>query len=1077
MLHNKKDEGGSGQSDSRLPVSDGQSGEVPAEAMRGHITCAKKRSSLYTSEKVAAARKNVRNYGWAAGLRDSAVSKAERYAAFGLDALWSAVPAQTLPRSYGVNQAMGSPITGRGIDAYGNYPYRGDPLNEPWKIVDPSSGYTFPSNDFGAYYASGLDVHGIFQPGLADRCLLVNTLYPEKGPDWGVDDGFGWVDENGVRYTFIAYYVHWILWFGADGLLNEAVNHLRDAYLYTGDAKYARSGLVLLDRIADVYPDMDISWHDAKSFLNSHGLTGQGKVIGNIWETFLIKDLLRAYDAFYPAADDPETVAFLSRKAASCKLANPKTSGDAIRRNIEDGIVKQVFPAVRNAQVHGNDGMHQSALAMAAVVYDTMPETKEWLDFVFQTGGLESDPWRVTGGNVFNSLVCLVDRDGNGDEASPGYNALWLTEHQETADILDGYDKYPEADLYRNVKFRGMFYALLPQIFIERYTNNTGDTGSTGKPGIGARMSDVLKGFDKYGDPLFAQWAYKLNGDSADGIHRNIFAEEPEQIAEAIRQAVAAHGTLAMDSGNETGYGLAALRDGYSSGSGFGSLCETEAGASAGAERVAAGNGEANTLRDVWMYYGRNTGHGHFDTLQIGMHGFGLDVTPDLGYPEFADDVDMHRAQWVINTVSHNTVVVDKRKQSPQWVGLPHHFDDSGAVQLIDVEAPLVYPQTRLYRRMTAMIRADEVNSYAVDIFRVKGGSEHCFSFHGADAEVTTAGLSMSRQADESGVYEGTYAGPDVPFGVRADDIEGWNYRGSGYHWLRNVDRDRQPGAAFSVDWKLKDTWNVYGAGEGAPTDVHVRLTMLGELDEVALADGMPPRNKPGNPSSLRYMLAKRTGSDLESSFTSVIETYKGERFVSSIEPAGMTANGVPVSGADAVAVRVALADGRVDTIASSLDPSIKYVVGGMLRFKGSFGVYSERNGRETYRYVHDGTVFAPIGEPDSGQAAALTGTVFDFTRELSVRNELIVEMNAVGVDLSQLQGAMIIVANDGVRNAAYRICGAAELGGGRYSINIGRITTIRAYANPSDLGEGYLYDVAEGAAFRIPLTHSSVRK
>lgn len=1074
MTHKKTVEDSS-EAEKRSPLSEGGSNEVPVQAMYGSITCAKKRSSLYTAYKVAAARLNVRTYGWAADIRDNAVSKADHYAAYGLEALWSAVPAQTLPRSYGVNQVKGSPVTGRDIDAFGNYPYRGDPLIDPWKIVDPSSGYTFPSNDFGAYYASGLDEHGIFQPGLADRSLLVNTLYPEKGPDWGVDDGFGWADDNGVRYTFIAYYVHWILWYGKDGLLNEAINRLRDAYLYTGDAKYARAGLVLLDRIADVYPDMDISRHDAKSFLNSHGLTGQGKVLGNIWETFLIKDLLRAYDAFYPAADDPETIAFLSGKAALCSLANPKSSGDAIRRNIEDGIVKQVYPAVRSAQIHGNDGMHQSALAMAAVVYDTMPETKEWLDFVFQTGHMESDPWRVTGGNVFNSLVSLVDRDGNGDEASPGYNALWLAEHQETADILDGYDKYPEADLYRNVKFRSMFYAMLPQIFIERYTNNTGDTGSTGKPGVGVKMSDMVKAFDKFGDPLFAQWAYKLNGDSAEGIHRNIFAEMPEQIGDEIRQAIAAHGTLSMDSGNETGYGLAALRDGHN----FGNLHENRAGTGAERSPSPAVSGEANTLRDVWMYYGRNTGHGHFDTLQIGMHGFGLDLTPDLGYPEFADNVDMHRAQWVINTVSHNTVVVDKGKQSRQWVGLPHHFDDSGAVQLIDVEAPLVYPQTKLYRRMTVMIRADEANSYAVDVFRVKGGGEHCFSFHSADAEVTTEGLNMSRQADESGAYAGSYAGPDVPFGVRTDDIEGWKYKGSGFHWLKNVDRDRKPGTAFSVDWNVKDTWNVYGAGVGSQTDVHVRLTMLGELDEVALADGLPPRNKPGNPSSLRYMLAKRTGAgaDLESSFTSVIETYKSERFVSSIEPAGMTANGVPVSGTDAVAVRVVLADGRVDTIVSSLDPSIEYVVDGRLRFKGSFGVYSERDGRETYRYVHDGTAFAPIGEPDSGQAAALTGTVFEFTRELSVQNELIVEMNAVGVDLSQLQGRMIFVANDGVRNAAYRICGAAELGGGRYSINIGRKTTIRAYANPSDLGEGYLYDVAEGAPFRIPLTYSSLRE
>ena len=169
----------------------------------------KTRTTLYSQEKVAAARQNIQQLQWAKSMKDAAVSNADKYLAKGLDFLWNAVPGQMLPRSYAVNQSLGSPITGKEIDKYGNYPYRIDPLNDPWKIVDPSSGYKLPTNDFGSYYRSGLDEHGMFQPALADRSLLVNTLYPEKGPTWGVDDGYGWVDEQGKRYTFIAYYVHW----------------------------------------------------------------------------------------------------------------------------------------------------------------------------------------------------------------------------------------------------------------------------------------------------------------------------------------------------------------------------------------------------------------------------------------------------------------------------------------------------------------------------------------------------------------------------------------------------------------------------------------------------------------------------------------------------------------------------------------------------------------------------------------------------------------------------------------------------------------------------------------------------
>jgi hypothetical protein len=39
----------------------------------------------------------------------------------------------------------------------------------------------------------------------------------------------------------------------------RALRALCDAYLYTGEVKYAHSGLILLDRVADVYPAMDTS--------------------------------------------------------------------------------------------------------------------------------------------------------------------------------------------------------------------------------------------------------------------------------------------------------------------------------------------------------------------------------------------------------------------------------------------------------------------------------------------------------------------------------------------------------------------------------------------------------------------------------------------------------------------------------------------------------------------------------------------------------------------------------------------------------------------------------------------------
>ncbi|SHE14520.1 Predicted glycosyl hydrolase [Chlamydia abortus] len=1152
------------------------------------VTSSKTRSTVYTPEKMAAARQNVERFAWAKNARDAAVSRAEEYLKLGYERLWELVPPQSLPRSYNTNQFEGnlSPVTGEALKELGNYPWVGDPVNEPWKITDPTSGYKFPTNDFGAYYRSGLDEHGIFDPKKADRSLLVNTLYPEKGPDWGVDDGFGWVDpETGKRYTFIAYYTHWFLWMGGNGtaVIPNALNSFRDAYIYTGDMKYARAGIILLDRIADIYPSMDLSAHDSNIYLNSHGGVVAGKATGSIWETAVIKDYVNAYDAFFSAIDDPETISFLRAKGEQYRLPL-KTSAVGIRRNIEDGILRQVYPAVQRSQIRGNNGYHQSALALAAVVHDTLPETKEWLDFTFQAGGLVNRiPYTVTGGNILVSMVNDVDRDGHGNEAAPGYNASWINPYMLVADILRGYDKYPAADLYQNVKFQKMFSSMIPLTMIERYTPQIGDSGTTGNPGLNLSRILALKAFEVYGDPIFAQVVYFLNNNRTEGIHGDIFSADPEKIAADIEAVIAQHGPLNLDSVNLTGYGFTALRDGIKAkfdfgvpysfplmpvsetnkdyklfeatnvlqfeatapgdyitfdfevteddeyelslkplhgatygkyavkidGSRvaefdfFGSGSEHEAiakipltagthtitfecigkneaatGYKAGLIEMSLLNAEEqarrddtykDTSRDIWMYYGRNGGHGHRDTLNLGLHAFGLDLLPELGYPEQANATDKHRHEWMNNTISHNTVMVDRSKQNVQWVSQPKHYDDADRVQLIDVEAPKVYPQTELYRRTTAMIRVDDENSYAIDFFRVKGGSEHHFSFHAAEGPVSTEGLNLTAQPS------GTYAGPDVPFGERpADDsVPGTQYMGPGFHWLRNVERDNNPSAQFSLDWDVTDTWKVLQTEE----DIHLRLTMLGEIDDVALADGVPPRNKPGNPKSLKYMIAHRSGEQLSSLFTSVIEPYKDNRFIRSISPVSVHADGVPAddpNGIEVKAVKVELANGRTDYIVSALDSGTRYTIDGKLEFQGFFGVYSEQDGRHIYSYVNDGTAFHPIGKTDlTTDVGAVSGTVTDFTKEMSLQNSITVQLDRADARAEEWVGRTIFIENDGTRNAAYIIKGVIPLGGPSYRLDIGDATTIRSFVDNSDFSKGYVYDLEAGASFRIPLSAS----
>nr|MBQ4318867.1 hypothetical protein [Clostridia bacterium] len=134
----------------------------------------KKRATFYTEEKLANMRENVEKYVWARTTVNNAVEKADFYLDnYSLKELWELIPSQHVYRSYGVNQTYGCLNCGLAIDKFGNYPYTHNHNTEPWKITCPACGMKFPTNDFGAYYRSGLDENGEFQQKLADRSLLV----------------------------------------------------------------------------------------------------------------------------------------------------------------------------------------------------------------------------------------------------------------------------------------------------------------------------------------------------------------------------------------------------------------------------------------------------------------------------------------------------------------------------------------------------------------------------------------------------------------------------------------------------------------------------------------------------------------------------------------------------------------------------------------------------------------------------------------------------------------------------------------------------------------------------------------
>lgn len=1024
----------------------------------------KTESTYYTPDKVANARSNVDRFPWAAAQRDAAVAAAAEFIEQDDAALWELVPGQGVSRSLGVliryqQRIKGSPgPEGAEINEHGNYPWLIDSGNHPWKIQSPVTGERYPSNDFASFYQSGLDEHGLFDRELAleqGSQFLTNELYPERGPEWGVDDGMGWTDEDGDTWTFIAYYAHWGLWnrLGEDqpsyGYIIRALIALRDAYLYTGESVYARKGLVLLDRIADVYPEMDVSayrWEDGFDNGDPEIHTAQGKILHDIWETSVVRNFILAYDAFYPATEsETALLEFVQAQVETYALPFTKDTPADLRQHIEDRILREVYPAVQNSQIRGNQGMHQGVLGLAAVVLDEEQTSQEWLDFVYQSGHLikQDDPgapygrrWTLTGGDVGRVMIDDVDRDGAGFEGAPQYNVGWVNNFRALADYIDGYQRYPDYDLFSNVKFLQMFRSYHPLVMLSQYTPPIGDSGVTGAPGLlGGTDTDVL-GFEQTSDPALAQLVHLRNGNSTDGLHGSIFDAEPGGIAEVIEDVIDEYGPFDPGDSHLTGFGFAALR---------------------------AGAGEQ--ARGLWMYYGRSIAHGHRDTLNLGVYGSGMDLAPDLGYPEVTG-TDPERLNWTSATVSHNTVVVDEQSQDAQWVALPQLIGEGERVSLVEVEAPGVYSQTTLYRRTAALVQIDEHSSYIVDFFRVAGGQEHVLSLHGGPGALSTDGLDLTEQAG------GSYAGPDVPF---QDPDYNANGRRSGFNYLDNVARDTAPNGTFVADWTVADNWDVHDQ----PPEAHLRATVLTDVDEVAFADGVPPRNKPGNPARLRYLLARREGTDLHSNFVSVLEPFEAERKLHTIERVPVrTPQGEAVDEFEAAAVKVTHPADRVDYVISARDGDSAYVVDDRLEFQGRFGLAIMVEDRIDHRYLHTASRLTEIGDDEPDSLSALTGRVLRFTEELEARSELVIRLDEPIArdidDLPLLHGTHIHIDTDGERNAVYRIQGIEQERDGApvYIVDIAHQTPIRALRDAEDLEAGYIYDIRRGARLVIPVAH-----
>jgi hypothetical protein len=496
-------------------------------------------------------------------------------------------------------------------------------------------------------------------------------------------------------------------------------------------------------------------------------------------------------------------------------------TGEQIRSLIEANFLEDAIDAYHSGKIQGNYGMHQDALVHIALTRQ-FGDQKKWFAELMDNGAFGAPI------GLRYALYNLVYRDGFPNESSPHYNSLWV-------DAIAGYgDQLAKSgeDVFALSRTRRMFDGPIDIVCARSKTPSIGDAGDEFGGILGRDIGTYQVAYRHYKDPRYATFLASAGADGQNGFTTfNSLFYPP---IEAKEKQLQPQKSRVLD-----GYGLAIL------------------------------NNKADDTA-MSLYYGYKGGHGHFDRLNIELFSGGQSVMPDLGYPDAMNDFVQGIYTWTKNTIAHNTVTVDAHRQLENAHGTVELFADGPNARVMDISGDGTYPECSKYRRAVVMVDVDPARSYFVDFFAVAGGKQHDYSIHGPPGKFEMIGGDWTAPA------KGTLAGDDVPWGTIYDDpklakegatIGYTSYTGSGFQYLFNVQRLKQP-----ADW-IAD----YTHAKDAHTKIRLRI-LDAPGQQIIMADAHVSPAK--HPELIKYLIARRTGKNLDSQFVGIFEPYRDHPFI-----------------------------------------------------------------------------------------------------------------------------------------------------------------------------------------------------
>lgn len=367
------------------------------------------------------------------------------------------------------------------------------------------------------------------------------------------------------------------------------------------------------------------------------------------------------------------------------------------------------------------------------------------------------------------------------------------------------------------------------------------------------------------------------------------------------------------------------------------------------------GTGEGDNMAELHLHYSGTHGHEHYDALNIILFAHGRELISETCYR--ARPGWPTTREWHTMTAGHNTVVIDEANQESRFPDASHRrpiteadamtavsqfpgmvidipdwryragshgnalndpklrcfVPDWDTVQVAEAEAERAYyPDPEIYRRTVALVRINDQEVYAVDIFRVRGGQIHDWMLHGClqDPYEITTSLSLAPM-------EGTL-----------------------HKYLSELH------AASADDGWIADFRYESGA--------QMRTHLLGLPGATAILGRGPAMRRDGYAD---FIDLRHEGG--ESVFVAVHDPYIDEPNVSSVEP--VTWGDGPMD----VGLRVSLADGTTDIILSSgaEEPYPRHEAAG-ISFAGRFAHVRIRGNEVVHAYGVDATALR-VGPAD----------------------------------------------------------------------------------------------------------------